>query len=100
MSLHRDFGTYPISDQPRLRYTRLKSGVGFMQQYAYLCYFSNSSGKTVLICSISQTIRTIIWALMRKKKLFSGFPTKPDSNQSAQLQRLATKFACGKFRYD
>ena len=31
----------------------------------------------------------------RDKNLSSGFPTKPDSNQSAQLQRVARKL---KFR--
>ena len=37
-----------------------------------------------------------------RQNLSSGFPTKLDSNQSPQLQRLARKcnFTYGKFRYD
>ena len=34
----------------------------------------------------------MIWAWTREN-LFSGFPTKRDSNQSAQLQRLARNLA-------
>ena len=43
----------------------------------------------------------VIWALSQENPS-SGSPTKWDSNQSPQLQRLAKNwhFACGKVRYD
>ena len=48
-----------------------------------------ASEAPVDVCSLMANEK-VIWAVTRQNPS-SGFPTKPDSNQSPQLQRLARK---------
>ena len=68
------------------------------------CFFTNVSGKGLSQVSRIEMTRLCLATPIGAAKwqnLSSGLPTKQDSNQSPQLQRLARNwnFVCSKFRY-